>query len=49
MLCVDKIKYEHLAILFISPKIIPMSHRNIYKLTNEGLYFAEYFSLSFGT
>ena len=57
MFCVDKIKYEHLAILpnltscqfapkivifnlciccqfeelqIISPKIIPMSHRNIY-------------------
>ena len=73
MFCVDKIKYEHLAILsnlkscqfapkvvifnlciccqfedpqIISPKLIPMSHRN---MTNEGSFFAVYFSLSFGT
>ena len=67
MFCVDKIKYEPLAILsninscqfapkivifnlgiccqfedsqIISPKIIPMSHRNILTVANEGSFFA---------
>ena len=76
MFCVDKMKYEHLAIFsnlksyqfasrivifnlciccqfedlqIILPKIIPMSHQNILTVTNEGSFFAEKLSLSFGT
>ena len=75
MCCVDKIKYEHLAILsnlkscqfaprivifnlciccqfedsqIISPKIIPEPSQHL-TVTNEGSFFAEIFSLSFGT
>ena len=76
MCCVDKIKYEHLAILSnlkrcqFAPKIVifnlficcqfedsqiifgknnsyePSQHLTV---TNEGSFFAVYFSLSFGT
>ena len=76
LFCVDKIKYEHLAILsnlnscqfaaeivifnlciccqfedsqIISPKILPMSHSQHLTVTNEGSFFAENFSFSFGT
>ena len=76
LLCVDKIKYEHLAILsnlkncqfahrivifnlcvccqfedsqIISPKIIPIEPSQHSTVTNEGSFFSEKISLSFGT
>ena len=33
----------------ILPKLIPMSHHNMWTVTNEGSFIAENFSLSFGT